>query len=53
MTSRVARRGWADLRIKPLETAKHLWEKSHPLSDTLSSDLINDETPDSSNGARE
>jgi DNA recombination protein Rad52 len=43
---------WANLGIGPMETAKHLWEKSHPLSDPASTGTINDGTSDSSDGRR-
>ena len=36
---------WANLGIEPMEIAKQLWEKSHPLPDTTSADAINEEAP--------
>jgi DNA recombination protein Rad52 len=43
---------WANLGIGPMETAKQLWEKSHPLSNTTNTEVINDGMPDSSHGAK-
>jgi hypothetical protein len=44
---------WANLGIGPMETAKQLWEKSHPLSNASSTEAINDGTSGGSHGARE
>ncbi len=36
-----------------METAKHVWEKSHPLADATGTESINGGTSDSYDGARE
>ena len=44
---------WTNLGIGPMETAKLLWEKSHPLSNATSTEVINNGVSDSSHGTRE
>jgi len=44
---------WANLGIGPMETAKHLWEKNHPLAVATCTKAINDGTSNSSPGKRE